>query len=57
MLLYPASVVLLLAHYEVLCYCSLTKPDPRPKSKTLVSHDRYGIVFMHEQNGIADISA
>ena len=46
---------LLLAHYEVLCY--LAKPDPRPKSKTLVSHDKYGIDFMHGQNVFADISA
>ena len=44
-----ASMVLLLAHYQVLCYCSLAKPDPRTKSKTLISHDRYGIVFMHGQ--------
>ena len=50
-----ASMVLLLAHYQVLCYCSLAKPDPHTKSKTLVSQDRYGIVFMHGQNVMADI--
>ena len=57
MLYIHASVVLLLAHYQVLCYCSLAKPDPQNKSKTLVSQDRYGIVFMHGQNVMADISA
>ena len=36
-----------MSQYEVLCYCSLAKLDPRTKSKTLVSHDTYGIVFMH----------
>jgi len=45
-----ASVVLLLAHYQVLCYCTLAKPDPRTKSKTLVSQNRYEIVFIHGQN-------
>ena len=50
-----ASMVLLLAHYQVLCYCSLAKPDPQNRSKTLVSQDRYGIVFMHGQNVMADI--
>ena len=54
MLCIHASVVLLLAHYQVLCYCSLAKPDPQNKSKTLVSQDRYGIVFMHGQNVMAD---
>ena len=33
--------------YQVPCYCSFAKPDPHTKSKTLVSQDRYGIVFMH----------
>ena len=46
-----------MSKYQVLCYCSLAKPDPHTKSKTLVSQDRYGIVFMHGQNVIADISA
>ena len=55
MLYINASVVLLLAHYQVLCYCSLAKPDPQNRSKTLVSQDRYGIVFMHGQNVMADI--
>ena len=41
----------------MLCYCGLAKPDPHTKSKTLVSHDRHGIVFMHGQNVMADISA
>ena len=43
--------------YQVLCYCSLAKPDPHTKSMTLVSHDRYGIVFIHGQNVMVDISA
>ena len=34
MLLYP-SMVLSLAHHQVLCYCSLAKPDSHPKSKSL----------------------
>jgi len=46
-----------LYEYQVLCYCSLAKPDPHTKRKTLVSHNRYGIVFMHGQNVMADISA
>ena len=46
-----------MSKYQVLCYCSLAKPDPHTKSKTLVSQDRYGIVFMHGQNVMADISA
>ena len=45
-----------MSKYQVLCYCSLAKPDPCTKSKTLVSQDRYGIVFMHGQNVMADIS-
>ena len=52
-----ASMVLLLAHYQVLCCCSHCKANPRTKSKTLVSQDRYGIVFVHGQNVMADISA
>ena len=32
-------------------------PDPHTKSKALVSQDSYGIVFMHRQNVMADISA
>ena len=36
--------------------CSLAKPDPHTKSKTLVSHDRYGIVFMHGQNVMVHIA-
>ena len=47
----------LMSKYQVFCYCSLGKPDPHTKSKTLVSQDRYGIVFMHGQNVMADISA
>ena len=38
-------------------YQVLAMPHPHTKSKTLVSHDRYGIVFMHGQNVMADISA
>ena len=41
----------------MLCYWSLAKLDPHTKSKTLVSHNRYGIVFMHGQNVMPDISA
>ena len=41
-------MVLLLAPYQVLCYCCFAKPDPR----TLVSQDRYWIVFVHRQNVI-----
>ena len=40
----------------MLCYCSLAKPDPHTKSKTVVSHDRYGVVFMHGQNVMGSIS-
>ena len=47
-------MLLLLAHYHVLCYFSLAKPDPRTKSKTLVAQDR--IVFVHGQNVMADVS-
>ena len=46
-----------MSKYQVLCYCSLAKPGPHTKSKILVSQDRYGIVFMHGQNVMADISA
>ena len=61
LLLYP-SVVLLLAHYQVLCYCSLTKPDPckaRPlyKCKSLVSQDySYWVVFV-DKDVTAEIGA
>ena len=40
----------------MLCYCSLAKPDPHTKSKTVVSHNRYGVVFMHGQNVMGSIS-
>ena len=50
-----AYVVLLQAHYHVLCYCNLAKPDPRTKSKTPVPQDRYMNVFVHGQNVMADI--
>ena len=36
-----------MSKYQALCYCSIAKPDPHTKSKTVVSHDRYGVVFMH----------
>ena len=43
---YP-SMVLLLAHHQLLCYCSLAQPEPRKRSKSLVSQDySYGIVFV-----------
>ena len=48
MLLHP-SMVLLLAHHQVLCYCSFSKPDPCTKSKSLVLQDYsncYGIIFV-----------
>ena len=44
MLLYP-SIVPLLAHYQMLCYCSLAKPDSRMKNKGSASQD-YSIVFV-----------
>ena len=43
-----------MSKYQGLCYCSLAKPDPHTKGKSLVSQDRYGIVFMHGQNVMAD---
>ena len=46
-----------MSKYQVLYYCSLAMPHPHTKSKTLVSHDRYGIVFMHGQNVMVDTSA
>ena len=55
MLLYP-SIVLLLPHHQVLCYCSLAKPDPRTKCKSLVSQDfSYWVVFV-DKNVMAEIS-
>ena len=36
---------------------TLISLEVSPKSKTLISQDRYGIVFMHGQNVMADISA
>ena len=40
-------LVLLLAHHQVLCYCSLAKPDSRTKSNSLASRDYcYEIVFV-----------
>ena len=44
MLQYP-SMVPLLAHHQVLCYCSLAKPDSRTKNKGLALQDYYSIVF------------
>ena len=44
MLLYP-SVVLLLAHHQMLCFCSLAKPDSRTKNKGPASQN-YSIVFV-----------
>ena len=54
MLLYP-SMVLLLPHHQVLCYCSLAKPDPHTKCKSLVSQDcSYWVVFV-DKNVMAEI--
>ena len=56
MLLYP-SMVLLLAHRQALCYCSLAKLDSHMKSKNLVSWDYsyvYGIAFV-DKNVMAEI--
>ena len=56
MLLYP-SMVLLLAHHQMLCYCSLAKPDSHMKSKSLALQDySYGSVF-RDKNMMAEISA
>ena len=44
MLHYPSTAPLL-AHHQVLCYCSLAKPDSRMKNKGLASQDYYSIVF------------
>ena len=48
MLLYSTMVlVLLLANHQVLCYCSLAKPDSHAKSNSLASWDYcHGIVFV-----------
>ena len=44
--IYDPSMVLLLAHHQVLCYCSLAKPDS-PTKVSLTSRDYgYGIVFV-----------
>ena len=54
MFLYP-SMVLLLAHHQVLCYCSLAKLDSHMKSKNLVSWDySYGIAFV-DKNVMGEI--
>ena len=43
MLLYP-SMVLLPAHYQMLRYCGLAKPDSHTKRKLLASQDySYGM--------------
>ena len=50
-------LVLLLAHHQVLCCCSLAKPDSRTKSNSLVSREFcYGIVFTVANNVMAGIS-
>ena len=43
MLLYP-GMVRLLAYHQVLCYCSLAKPNCHSKSKNLASQD-YTVVL------------
>jgi len=46
MLLYPV-MVLLLAYHQVLCYCSLAKPDSHTIRKNLVLQDySYEIVYV-----------
>ena len=37
MRLYPSMVLLLAHHHQMLCYCSLAKPDSRTKNKGLAS--------------------
>ena len=55
MLLYP-SMVPLLAHHQVVSYCSLAKPDSCTRSKILVSRDySYGIIFFVDENVEAEI--
>jgi len=41
------TIVLLLAHHQVLCYCSLAKPDSRIKSNSVALQEYcHGIVFV-----------
>ena len=50
-------MVLLLAHHQLLCYCSLAQPEARKRSKSLFSQDySYQIVFV-DKNMMAEISA
>ena len=44
-MLHYLSMVPLLAHHQMLCYCSLTKPDSQTKNKDLALQD-YSIVFV-----------
>ena len=42
MVLYPSMLLvdlLLLAHHQVLCYCSLAKPDSRTKNNSVALGD------------------
>ena len=39
------------------CYYGLAKPEPRTKSKTVVSKDKCGTVFVDGRNVMADIIA
>ena len=56
MFLYP-SMVLLVTHHQVLCYYSLAKPDPRTKSKSLVSQDYSYRIVIPDKNVMAEITA
>ena len=50
MLLYPStSMVPLLAHHQMLYYCSLAKADSQMKNKGLASQN-YNVVFMDKLN-------
>ena len=42
---YP-SMVPLLAHHQMLCYCSLAQPDSRTKDKGLALQDYSSIVIV-----------
>ena len=44
-----SKLVQLLAHHQVLCYCSLAKPDSQAKNKGLALQDLV-IVFMTNLN-------
>ena len=47
MLLIP-SMLLLVVHHQMLCYCDLAKPDPCRKSKSPVSQDYVAIQILFD---------